>query len=358
MAAGATTTVMELTENQIQACFTKYDADSSGDLDTFELSNAVTELLDGVVPTTSQVMAMVALSGAQDNKLTREQFSSLIQRFDWGSAAATAALGSSFYEHVFPDTSLGFRVRSVAGRGLIVVSKVVDPSLAGFISENDTVLAVNGAPLGFVTDHKVLQEKIKPLRRPVRVTFEKYAESSGLSVAAGHSPSTLRAAPLDDSAAGEESQSSQTAAAVATSEPGITSSSGAAAAAAAMTAEAVAEAVAGLLGPPSPRSTETNEAVAAGRRRADADAAEEEAASGSGSPNRRVHSAGSSIDSGGPPAAAASFGQWSHEALYAAFQTYDRDRSGNLDTFELGPCLADLLGAPPSTAVMHALVDR
>ena len=37
--------------------------------------------------------------------------------------------------------------------GLIVVSKVEDPDLEGKIKQNDTIVAVNGAPLGYVTDH-------------------------------------------------------------------------------------------------------------------------------------------------------------------------------------------------------------
>ena len=43
-----------LTEEQILDVFTRFDTDSSGDLDTFELSHAVTELL-GRPPTTAQV---------------------------------------------------------------------------------------------------------------------------------------------------------------------------------------------------------------------------------------------------------------------------------------------------------------
>jgi len=426
MAEGKTT-VMELTEDQIQVCFTKYDADSSGDLDTFELSNAVTELLNGVVPTTSQVTAMVALSGAQDNKLSRDQFSSLIKQFDWSSAAATAALGALTYEHVFQEKSLGFRVRSVAGRGIIVVSKVVEPSLAGVVNENDTVVAVNGAPLGFVTDHKVLQEKIKPLRRPVRVTFQKYVEGS--SDAMGMSPEASSAvdyAPVGDSTTdGESDQASLSTATGPAGGVGASSldgngsiKSGWARPTTLQELEAVETpsgkgGVAGVEGEaagrgvpePSPRSAATMEAVAAGRRRAEADAAQEEdetksrRSSSSGADNnddnkdknddftkqKAVNSpplstgnrasepepisalkdagdetgaAAAAGGGGGAPPAGSLRKDWPHEVLYSAFQTFDRDRSGNLDTFELGPCLRELLGTTPSTAVVHALVDR
>jgi len=403
-------TVMELTEDQIQACFTKYDADSSGDLDTFELSNAVTELLNGVVPTTSQVTAMVALSGAQDNKLSRDQFSSLIKHFDWSSAAATAALGDLTYEHIFQEKSLGFRVRSVAGRGIIVVSKVVEPSLAGVVNENDTVLAVNGAPLGFVTDHKVLQEKIKPLRRPVRVTFQKYVEGSSDAMGANLEASSSAAdyAPVGDSTAdGESEQASLTTAGAAggggassIGDDGSVKSGGVnpptlieAAPAAGNGEEVVGDVMSGGGGgaqEPSPRSAATIEAVEAGRRRAEADAAqeeEEEVKSRRSSSSNADNSSKSPNVSSPPPASKQPNDEgpisalkdqegevgggggtlsgttlwrkdWPHEVLYSAFQTYDRDRSGNLDTFELGPCLRELLGTAPSTAVVHALVDR
>ena len=53
----------------------------------------------------------------------------------------------------------------------------------GKIWLGDTVLAINGAPLGWVTDHKVLAEKVKPLSRPVKVTFRREFREDEMSVA-------------------------------------------------------------------------------------------------------------------------------------------------------------------------------
>ena len=127
------------------------------------------------------MFSLVEYSGAtaNENKLSPEQFSHLVRTFDWSSESLVSSLGESVYEVVFEDDSLGFRVRSVPDRGIIVVSKVGAEKLVGVVHENDTVLAVNGAPLGFVTEHKVLQRKIKPLRRPVRITFERYQGGEG-----------------------------------------------------------------------------------------------------------------------------------------------------------------------------------
>ena len=154
MATTVAPSVKSLSADEIEDVFTKFDMDGNGVLDTFELAAAMATLL-GRPPTTVQVMAMVAASGAERNELTRPQWSHLVRTFDWESKELLSGLGESVYEVVFPNDSLGFRVRSVASKGIIVVSKVADAALEGVIGPNDTILAVNGAPLGFVTDHKV-----------------------------------------------------------------------------------------------------------------------------------------------------------------------------------------------------------
>ena len=58
----------------------------------------------------------------------------------------------------------------------------------------DTVVAINGAPLGWVTDHQVLADKVGPLERPVKVTFRREYVDNYLPAT---DPEPLRAAPQD-----------------------------------------------------------------------------------------------------------------------------------------------------------------
>lgn len=59
--------------------------------------------------------------------------------------------------------------------GKIFVKSVTDPDLSSLISFGDVVFAINGAPLGIVSDHKELVAKVKPLGRPVKITFQRAA---------------------------------------------------------------------------------------------------------------------------------------------------------------------------------------
>jgi hypothetical protein len=68
---------------------------------------------------------------------------------------------------------LYWQVRVDSKRGLIVVSKVADENLIDIMSVGDYVVAVNGAPLGYVTNAQILQQKISPLRRPIVITFSR-----------------------------------------------------------------------------------------------------------------------------------------------------------------------------------------
>ena len=174
----------------IAATFRKYDVDNSGDLNTFELANAICELM-GRSPTTVQVVNMIAScvreseeageEAKQNNSLSLAQFTRLCKTFDWDGDEFINGLADTIYEHTFEEpfsktSRLGFRVRNVDKRGLIVVSKIVDgnDALADKVGVNDTIIAVNGAPLGFVTDHSVLAKTIGKLSLPIRITFERY----------------------------------------------------------------------------------------------------------------------------------------------------------------------------------------
>lgn len=153
--------------------FAEFDADGSGDLDTFELAHAI-EALTGRAPPSAEVAALVKASGAAatNNSLTLAQFTFLVRTFDWAESArlhnsaaarglasdATASgLGPRQYEHTFMHESLGFQVRAgaTAGRGRVVVAGVTAPALHGVVASGDAVLAVNGAPLGWAVDPKV-----------------------------------------------------------------------------------------------------------------------------------------------------------------------------------------------------------
>jgi hypothetical protein len=148
-------TVRGLASEHIRSVFERFDVNSSGDLDTFELSSAVAELI-GRKPSTLQVAAMVSAAGAEaTNVLTIDQFDHLIRTFDWDSAATDSPLPIGLYEIVFQKERLGFRVRNVSSLETIVVSVIIDSELNGKMNVKDTVLAINGSPLGRVSDHKV-----------------------------------------------------------------------------------------------------------------------------------------------------------------------------------------------------------
>ena len=183
--ASLASSISRMDASEIEDIFRKYDVDKKGELDTFKLSNAIADLMNRV-PTTVQVVNMIAgivkdaaesAEGIplENNALDFEQFTRLCKHFDWESNDFLNCLQDSMYEIEFSKPQLGFRVKNVQARGLIVVSKVEDPELEGKIKQNDTIVAVNGAPLGYVTDHKVLAEKIKSLGRPLKMTFERWS---------------------------------------------------------------------------------------------------------------------------------------------------------------------------------------
>ena len=115
----------------------------------------------------------------QSYSLPYASFASLVRIYDWDSVVGESNgdlnPAKGIYERDFGEGALGFRVRHDASCGTIFVSRVVLSGLGGvdgdLVGVGDAVVAINGAPLGFVTNAKVLQEKIRPLVRPVRITF-------------------------------------------------------------------------------------------------------------------------------------------------------------------------------------------
>jgi Ca2+-binding EF-hand superfamily protein/C-terminal processing protease CtpA/Prc len=188
----------------VGACFRRFDFDSSGDLDTFELASAVSELW-GQPPTTAQVTAMVRATGAlETNTLSLQQFTELLAT-DWSKIAteveATAASNvqsanpSELYEVTFSEPSLGFGVSFDKVNSRIVV-KEVGPVTVGKVHTGDGVLAVNGAPLGKVNHPAALQQRMIPLRRPVTLTFvrgQHQVEVSKTEASVATLPASVRA---------------------------------------------------------------------------------------------------------------------------------------------------------------------
>jgi Ca2+-binding EF-hand superfamily protein len=176
--------------------FKRFDWDSSGDLDVFELSSAVSELW-GQPPTTAQVTAMVHWSGAlESNTVTFSQFEALIAR-DWSAVngdlvALHGGVGASpgtVYEESFAAGPLGFGVAWDDVHSHIVVA-LLTAELTGRLEIGDGVLAVNGAPLGKVNRPSALQEAIKPLRRPLTITFVRHGARDAAATLAPTSTTT------------------------------------------------------------------------------------------------------------------------------------------------------------------------
>jgi Ca2+-binding EF-hand superfamily protein len=173
----------QASEDFLYDVFTKYDVNESDDLDSFELSNAMTEVL-GHSPTSAQISAMLEDSGASETGvLSLDQFRSLVINPTWKEAVIDESIMQHVaptYEVDFNDSKLGFRVKNYPALGVVVVSRVEDPKLEGVVGVNDTIRRVNGAPLGFITDSRYLQERVSTLSRPVRITFERFVDVEGI----------------------------------------------------------------------------------------------------------------------------------------------------------------------------------
>ena len=159
------------------------------------------------------------------NTLDIDEFENVIREFDWTNEEWLSAMSQDLYELSFGKPKLGFSVANKEGTGTIVVNRLHDPDLllpveseTGAEEEQarlvslmmgggafarppqqrlylgDTVVAINGAPLGWVTDHQVLADKVGPLERPVKVTFRREYVDNYLPAT---DPEPLRAAPQD-----------------------------------------------------------------------------------------------------------------------------------------------------------------
>ena len=75
---------------------------------------------------------------------------------------------------MFRQSSLGFRVSNDIARGVVVVREIAGlppKEFDGRIQIGDVIVAVNGAPLGWINHQKALAQRIRGLGRPLRLTF-------------------------------------------------------------------------------------------------------------------------------------------------------------------------------------------
>ena len=156
---------------EIKTVFKAFDHDKSGDLDTFELSEAITALW-GRTPTTGEISSIIYGAGAQEtNKLSLDKFSAAINQ-KWETGVILNTLVDQ-YEVSFEQISLGFTVLLDETQQQILVKQIYDQAIEKLITPGDAVVCVNGAPLGAVKQTKTLAQKVRPLKRPVKIMFER-----------------------------------------------------------------------------------------------------------------------------------------------------------------------------------------
>ena len=154
---------------QIKLVFSSFDPKDSGELDTFDLGHAV-QAVQGQLPSTPQIMAMIETLGVfEAGKVTFQQFLDVLAT-DWSSITTVDSIEDAYEVSVEKD-ELGFDVSFDELNGRLNVEEVVDSELRSQVAVKDVLLAINGVPLGFISDLHAVREKIKVARRPVRITF-------------------------------------------------------------------------------------------------------------------------------------------------------------------------------------------
>jgi len=164
----------DATDERIKAAFVESDVNSSGDLSIFQLASALTKLVGREIET-RQLFAILEASEvrSQSEKLysfTLPEFSDFARTCNWD--IVVHEVGEYVHEHSFFTASLGIRVVFVAERGAILVSEISDSSLRETIKVNDSIIAINGASVGYVTDPTSLLKEVISMR-PLRVMFQR-----------------------------------------------------------------------------------------------------------------------------------------------------------------------------------------
>lgn len=284
-------------------------------------------------------------------------FVAMVRDFDWalcgpgsphGAQDAALLADQGLYEAAFPHDALGFKVRNDLSRpGEVAVSSILDPGNAEkgmFLG--DAVVAVNGAPLGYANDHRVLAVKIKGLGRPLRLTFRRnFCEAD---VAAEKAEKTKRQQDTEARLAEQQQQQAaqaraeasgggNSAAKLATEDDQLTEDGGDSSAAGSPTMGSLAGSLGGD-----------------GNDDDDDYGSDDESVLSSSAASREERRAAA-----GQRSTATAVGNgFTYEELRAAFLTFDADESDALDTFELAACLASLLQRPVSTPEMVRLVQE
>ena len=165
--------VEDVSDDRLIELFSAFDHDKSGVLSRFELSNALGGLLERI-PTTREVFALETL--AEDwGPLTVEVFAHAVRSFDWEDLDLKEKLPDNMTEVSVDLTNLGFTL--VLNEDSVKVQTVEEASLRGIVESGDTLVTVNGAPIGVISDLQALFAELSPLRSPLRMTFERNAAS-------------------------------------------------------------------------------------------------------------------------------------------------------------------------------------
>jgi len=269
-------------------------------------------------------------------------FIAMMRDFDWSVTAeesehaqADAQLleDQGLYEVDFQKSKLGFKVRNDPTRpGEIAVSAIMDADNEGRIHLGDGVLAVNGAPLGYANDHRILAFKIKDLSRPLRLTFRrKFNEAPVAAEEAAKKAEKAQAVKQQLQAGNEESK--------------LSAEDGSAAGGNAEGADREGQDNSVKSGD---NATSSND---------DDDDDDASVLSISVASLDRPHFS-LMADSSSSSSATLIGNGFTFEQLSAAFREFDVDFSNALDTFELSACLASLVKRPITTPEMVRLVHE
>jgi Ca2+-binding EF-hand superfamily protein len=190
-----------LSDADIEAIFAQFDSDEEGEMNVFQLGGALAATLGRPV-TTREIWAMLSNGELEgESSVNVEQFVTLLRAFDWLDPSQRDELPDNVFEHIFRDEKLGFGFQVDDESGFVKVSKVVNANLSGIIELDDKIVAINGAPLGVDEDPQVrilrrydfshshvltpcvrrarvpvcqdLVQRLRPLSRPLRITFER-----------------------------------------------------------------------------------------------------------------------------------------------------------------------------------------
>jgi len=187
-----------ITDERIKVTFEDFDALASGDLSIFYFASALTKLVGRRIES-RQLFAIMEASEVRSRSeklysFTLPEFVDFVRTCDWDMA--NHQFGDSVCEHSFHEASLGFRIVFVPERGAIHVHEISDSSLSGTIQVNDSIVAINGAPVGFVSNTTLLLEKVKTMR-PLLLMFQRPSSEEQMPLPNNNDATKLEVISLD-----------------------------------------------------------------------------------------------------------------------------------------------------------------